>query len=72
MKSLKRFSKRKKPLMEVIHELSPEGRASLRREVEALVRRINMKMVKGKRIDRLSWAVGLLYMLDGICQRIKL
>ena len=56
----------------MLKELSPEGRARVKRRVEALIRQMNLKLIKGRNLKRLYWAAGLLYMLDGICQNYGL
>lgn len=66
MKLLRKYLKKngQRALVEIIHDLSPEGRAGLKREVEALVKRINLKVIKNEHVKRLAWLCGLLYMLD--------
>jgi hypothetical protein len=57
----------------ILKKLSPAGLARLKHEAEVMIRREAMK-AKTKILNnpRMLWAAGLLYLLDGICQNLKM
>lgn len=61
--------KKNRCLTTLLKEMTPSELEKLRHDAEILIRRIALK---ARNIERLSWAAGLLYMLDGICCRMKM